>query len=218
MHRSPDVLFVAPEPGAQACLATDLRVGGYQVTLATTGADAVRVMVEKPISLIVVDTDTTGLRALAPRTFAHRPPVLCLTPCDRLADLIPVLGTRIEDYVTKPCRGAELLARVQVTLRDTTPRNVLRTGDLLLDEATSSAWRGDRALDVTPAELRLLRFMMINAGQVLSKEQLAWHVWGEFRESNTVERLVSRLRGKVDDQQPCRISTHRGFGYRLSSA
>ncbi|MBT0773278.1 response regulator transcription factor [Kineosporia sp. J2-2] len=215
-RREADVLVVASEPGTRACTATDLRLGGYRVTLAASGDDAVRVLGERNVNLIVVDVETEGLGALAPRTFADRPPVLCLTGCDGLIDLIPVLGTRVEDYVTKPCRAAELLARVQVALRGSQD-HTLRSGDLLVDDSTSAAWRAGRALDVTPAEFRLLRFLVLNAGQVLSKDQLAWHVWGEVREGNTVERLVSRLRTKVDAVPPAVIRTHRGFGYRLAT-
>ncbi|MFD0524485.1 response regulator transcription factor [Paractinoplanes durhamensis] len=134
---------------------------------------------------------------------------------------MPVLGTRIEDYITKPCRSAELLARVQVLVRNRAAAgraDVLRHGDLLLDDVVCRAWRADRMLGVTPAEYRLLRHLLRNADRVLSKEQLAWHLWGESRDVNAIERMVSRLRQKVDRTPPALIHTHRGFGYRLSLA
>ncbi|MGI3201408.1 winged helix-turn-helix domain-containing protein [Streptomyces sp. GLT-R25] len=73
----------------------------------------------------------------------------------------------------------------------------------------------DRALDLTPAEYRLLRHLLVNAERVLSKEQICRHVWGETRAGNAIEKLVSRLRHKVDQEQPPLIHTRRGFGYRL---
>ncbi|WP_307531113.1 winged helix-turn-helix domain-containing protein [Streptomyces umbrinus] len=75
--------------------------------------------------------------------------------------------------------------------------------------------RGRRALDLTPAEYRLLRHLLVNAERVLSKEQICRHVWGETRAGNAIEKLVSRLRHKVDQEQPPLIHTRRGFGYRL---
>ncbi|WP_436534357.1 winged helix-turn-helix domain-containing protein [Actinoplanes sp. HUAS TT8] len=92
-------------------------------------------------------------------------------------------------------------------------RHLLEYGDLLLDEITYQAWRGDRALDLTPAEYRLLRHLIRHAGQVLTKEQVARHVWPDSHTGNAVERLVSRLRHKLAAPDP--IHTHRGFGYRL---
>lgn len=218
--REPNVLVVAPEPESRRALAADLTRGGYRVTSLSTGTAAVRIIDEGAVDLVVVDRDTPDLAQLGRERSAYsaRPPVLCVTACEFLDELVPVLGTRVEDYVTKPWRGPELLARAQVLLRGrggAAPADVLRHGDLLLDDAVRQAWRGDRALDVTPAEYRLLRHLLLNAGRVLSKGQLAREVWGEDREESATERLVSRLRSKVDRTPPALIHTHRGFGYRL---
>jgi DNA-binding response OmpR family regulator len=208
-----NVLVITPEPAMRDALATDLSRGGYQVTSTSTGTAAVRLIDEGHVSLVVVDRDTPDLATVGRQhpAFPRRPPVLCVIACEFLGELVPVLGTRVEDYVTKPCRSAELLARAQVLVREG-PVAVLRHGDLILDDVVRQAWRGPSPLDLTPAEYRLLRYLLLNAGQVLSKEQLARHVWGEWQEDNTVERLVSRLRHKVEGL----IHTHRGFGYRLS--
>ena len=218
--RPPDVLVVAPEPASRSELAAGLSRGGYRVTSLATGAAAVRILDERPVDLVVVDRDTPDLARLGRQRSAYsaRPPVLCVTGCEFLGELVPVLGTRVEDYVTKPWRGPELLARAQVLLRNrgaAAPADVLRHGDLLLDDAVRQAWRGGRPLAVTPAEYRLLRYLLLNAGRVLSKRQLAREVWGEEREESATERMVSRLRQKVDLTGPALIHTHRGFGYRL---
>jgi two-component system OmpR family response regulator len=212
------VLVVVPDPDLRGSLAAQLSLAGYTVTAADTGHAAVDVLRERRVDLIVFDVEIPDLQDLARDrpTLAVRPPVLCLTACEYLGTLLPALGTDVEDYVTKPCRSVELLARVQVLLRDRRlPAAVLRHGDLLLDEVVCRAWRGERALDVTPAEYRLLRHLLLNAGRVLSKEQLAWQVWSESRGVNAIERLVSRLRRKVDGTQPRLIHTQRGFGYFL---
>ncbi|WP_433796090.1 response regulator transcription factor [Actinoplanes sp. CA-252034] len=206
--RNQHVLVIVPEEPLRVSLTDRLIAAGYLVTPVTTGTEAMA-HVDRA-DLIVVDVDIPDLYDLArARPFlTDRPPIICMTTCDALDLLLPEIGTEVEDWVTKPCRIPELLARVRVQLRQT----VLRHGDLTLDEVVYQAWRGDRPLDVTPAEYRLLRHLLLNAGRVLSKEQLAQGVWGESRDLNTIERLVSRLRQKVG---PALIHTKRGFGYRL---
>ncbi|MGW6500864.1 response regulator transcription factor [Nonomuraea angiospora] len=214
------LLLIVPDPDSRESLAARLAAAGHQVTSVATGAAAMAELGDRHFDLLVVDVDIPDLHDLArdrPRLVA-RPPIICMTTCDALEPLLPELGTEVEDYVTKPCRDAELLARVQVLLRGrrATPRaSVLRHGDLVLDEIVYQAWRGERRLEVTPAEYRLLRHLLLNAGRVLSKEQLALHVWDEPRELNAIERLVSRLRQKVDETSPALIHTRRGFGYWL---
>jgi DNA-binding response OmpR family regulator len=112
------------------------------------------------------------------------------------------------------------MARVQVapSLASNRParRGIApRYDDLALDDASCRARRGRRALDLTPAEYRLLRHLLDNAERVLSKEQIGRYVWGEGRADNAIEKLVSRLRRKVDREEPPLIHTRRGFGYWL---
>ena len=180
---------------------------------------AIRTLEVEPQNVRASEFEIPDLPALSrPRpVLPERPPILCVTSCEALQDLIPEVGAGVEDYVTKPCRAAELLARVEVLLRagNAVREPVLRHADLLLDEVVYQAWRGDRRLDVTAAEYRLLRHLLLNAGRVLSKQQLAWQIWGESREATTIERLMSRLRTKVDRTSPPLIHTRRGFGYWL---
>ncbi|MEV6347609.1 response regulator transcription factor [Actinoplanes sp. NPDC051851] len=212
----PRLLVVIPDPDQRGSLSARLALAGYAVETAATGAAALRLLDDRHVDLIVVDVEIPDLYELSRNrpALAARPSVLCVTPCENLEMLLPELGTEVGDYVTKPCREAELLARVQVLLKARRP-DVLRHGDLLLNEVVCQAWRGERLLGVTPAEYRLLRYLLVNAGQVLSKDQLAWQVWREPRGGNAIERLVSRLRDKVDQSPPVRIHTHRGFGYQL---
>jgi two-component system OmpR family response regulator len=207
------LLVVVPQDQLRESLTERLSAAGYAVTAVTTGAEAMARIEDGHVDLIVVDIDIPDLYDLAAcrPVLTDRPRIICMTTCEALGSLLPEVGTEVEDYVTKPCRIPELLARVQVQLR----QPVLRHGDLLLDEVTCQAWRGDRQVELTAAEYRLLRHLLLHAGQVLSKEQLAYRVWGEPRDVNTIERLVSRMRQKVDETGPALIHTKRGFGYWL---
>ncbi|MBU2668090.1 response regulator transcription factor [Actinoplanes bogorensis] len=204
------LLVVAPEAELRVSLARRLRPAGYLFETACTGGEAIASLGRARADLIIVDVEIPDVYELDRSwpVFADRPPVLCVTPCESLGSLVGELGDRVEDYVTKPCRVAELLARVQVLLRG---RSVLRHGDLRLDERTCRVWRGDRPIEVTASEFRLLRRLLLNAGQVLSKEQLGTSDYG----LNAVERQISRLRRKIDATGPALIHTRRGLGYWL---
>ncbi|MEU6372817.1 response regulator transcription factor [Streptomyces sp. NPDC046909] len=215
------VLVVAADPGDAELLATTLELAGYQVGTADTGAEGMARLARQRFDLVVLDAtlpDLAGLARGRRMPSADRPPLLFLASCDSLHRLLPELGLGEEDYVIKPVRVAEVLARAQVLLRRRGPGprpGMPAYGDLVLDDTTCRARRGPRPLDLTPAEYRLLRHLLANAGRVLSKEQISRHVWGEFRGHQAIEKLVSRLRHKVDQEGAALIHTRRGFGYWL---
>ncbi|MEW2397272.1 response regulator transcription factor [Streptomyces sp. NPDC046862] len=214
------VLVVDNDPGVTDLLATALELAGYRVGTAGTGTEGMAGIARHSFDLVLWDAALPDLASLARnrRTApADRPPLLFLTTCDSLRCLVPELGWVGEDYVTKPVRIAEVLARAQVLLRARSPQpeGMPCYGDLVLDDATCQARRGPRQLDLTPAEYRLLGHLLANAERVLSKEQISRHVWGEYRANPAIEKLVSRLRHKVDQEQPALIHTRRGFGYWL---
>ncbi|MCX4767601.1 response regulator transcription factor [Streptomyces sp. NBC_01275] len=215
------VLIVAAEPDVAELLATTLELAGYRIGLTGTVADTLALLDAHRFDLLVVDTtlpDMAGIDPAARPVIVHRPPVLYLTGYDTLGRLLPELGLGETDYVTKPFRVAEVLARIQVLLRGAAPGrpdHFLRHGDLVLDDTLCRARRGPRTLDLTPGEYRLLRHLLVNAHRVLSKEQISRYVWGDFRGDNAIEQLVSRLRRKVDREEPALIHTRRGFGYWL---
>ena len=221
------ILVVDDESRIAELLSTTLELAGYQVGTAATGGEALdRVGRERP-DLVILDVmlpDLDGFtvcRRLVAADEDH-PPVLFLTARDSLDSLVTGLGIGANDYVTKPFRIAEVLARVQVLLRGR-PRRAReeappRYADLVLDDTTRQARRGCRALDLTPAEYRLLRYLLVNAGRVVSKEQIGGHLWFKDHRSygdNAIEKLISRLRHKVDGEAPALIHTRRGFGYWL---
>lgn len=217
-------VLVVGGPEVAELLATTLELAGYRVSVAGTGAEALTRAAEHRHDLVVLDTalpDVPGLGRERRPPAAHRPPVLLLTAYDTLDGLLPELGLGERDYVTKPLRIAEVLARMQVLLRAASPtrrHDGPRHDDLLLDDTLCRARRGTRTFDLTPAEYRLLRHLLVNARRVLTKEQIGRYVWGELRGDNAVEQLVSRLRRKVDQDAPTLIHTRRGFGYWLGRA
>ncbi|WP_369227625.1 response regulator transcription factor [Streptomyces sp. R39] len=216
------LLVAAGDPDAAELLTVTLDLAGYRTGAAGTAAEVVRRLGEHRFALVVIDAELPGLDGLARGGRfrpPYRPPVLLLAACGSLARLVPELRAGERDCVTKPLRIAEVLARVEVLLRSVGDGGrrgpTLDHAGLSLDDGTCRARRGGRTLDLTPAEYRLLRHLLVNAEKVLSKEQISRHVWGEFRGDNAIEQLVSRLRRKVDRGGPALIHTRRGFGYWL---
>jgi len=216
------LLVAVDEPDNAELLSTTLELAGYRIGTAGNGSEVVSRLAEQRFELVVIDAELPQMDALAQgrRLVTHRPPVLLLTGWDALDKLLPELGAGERDYVTKPFRIAEVLARIQVLLRGRGGGRdgALHYADLVLDDTTCQARRGRSTLDLTPAEYRLLRHLLVNAHKVLSKEQISRYVWGDFRGDNAMEQLVSRLRRKVDQEGPPLIHTRRGFGYWLGRA
>jgi two-component system OmpR family response regulator len=126
-----------------------------------------------------------------------------------------------DDYLTKPFSLQELVARVRAVLRrthgDGSDSHRLRFADLELDEETREVRRGSREIELTPTEFALLRYLLLNARNVLSKAQILDHVWQyDFGgDGGIVETYIGYLRKKVDAERPPLIHTLRGFGYSL---
>lgn len=213
------VLVVASDEDVLDVVLTTLGLAGYEVEHVGSGPEAVVRARSAPFDLLVVDTSMSGLRHIprwAPQD--REMPVLFLAPGNQVDVVASEVGLSGDDYLSKPLRVGDLLARVRLLLRGastTGQHRLLVQGDLRLDESTCRAWRRQRELELGPAEYRLLRTLLVHAGTVLSKDQIARRVWGEVRDDNAIERLVSRLRRKVDREAPAVIRTQRGFGYSL---
>jgi DNA-binding response OmpR family regulator len=150
------------------------------------------------------------------RARGERMPVVVLTARDGVEETVRSLEGGADDYVTKPFRFEELLARIRVRLRDgqTSETTVLRAGEITLDLRTRRAALDDKVVELTAREFALLETLLRHAGQVMSREQLLSHVWGyDFDPgSNVVDVYVRYLRGKLGTDV---IETVRGMGYRL---
>jgi two-component system, OmpR family, response regulator len=219
------VLVVDDEPHITDLVATGLRYEGFEVALAESGREALaRVESFRP-ELIVLDVmlpDLDGFevqRRLMDR--GRRVPVLFLTAKDATEDKVRGLSIGGDDYVTKPFSLEELIARIRAVLRRALDRSPdgerLRFADIEMDEGSHEVWRGGRAIDLTPTEFSLLRFLLANPRRVLSKDQILDYVWNyDFGgESSIVETYISYLRKKIDAEEPPLIHTVRGVGYVL---
>ena len=224
------LLVVDDEPNIRELLSTSLRFAGFEVIAAANGRDALAAAEEHNPDLAVLDvmlpdmdgfTVTRRLRA-AGRHFL----VLFLTDRDDLADQVTGLTVGGDDYVTKPLRLDEVVARIRAVLRRTQPTEdddaVLRVADLELDDDAHEVRRAGKTVELSPTEFKLLRYLMLNPNRVLSKAQILDHVWEyDFNgDASIVESYISYLRRKVDIDAslPALIQTKRGVGYVLRTA
>jgi two-component system OmpR family response regulator len=219
------VLVVDDEESITQLVATVLRYEGFEVECAADGRTAVRAAQSFRPDLVVLDVmlpDWDGFevyRRLANET--AQIPVLFLTARDATADRVHGLTLGADDYVGKPFSLEELVARVRAVLRRTRgedPADALRYHDLSIDEEAHEVRRGDRTVDLTPTEFHLLRYLLVNAGRVVSKAQILDHVWRyDFNgDASVVETYISYLRKKIDRPgEVALIQTVRGFGYAI---
>jgi two-component system OmpR family response regulator len=151
----------------------------------------------------------------------NKVPIIFLTAKDATEDKVHGLTIGGDDYVTKPFSIEELMARVRVVLRrhgnDTTDNGKLALADLELDDEAHEVRRHGHVVQLTNTEYRLLRYLLINAGRVLTRSQILDHVWHyDFGgDASVLETYVSYLRRKVDRYDPALIQTVRGVGYVL---
>jgi two-component system OmpR family response regulator len=220
------VLVVDDEPNITELVALGLRYEGFEVATAGDGRGALRAVDEFRPGLLILDVrlpDIDGFEVCRRlRGDGVRVPVVFLTARDSTEDKIAGLTIGGDDYLTKPFSLDELVARVRAIVRRTSgqPRDasgILEFADLVLDEDKCEVSRGARSIALTATEFRLLRYLMLNQGLVLSKAQILDHVWHyDFGgDGNVVETFISYLRKKVDAEGDPLIHTARGFGYSL---
>jgi two-component system, OmpR family, response regulator len=223
------VLVVDDERNITDLLATALRFVGYEVATAGTGRqalDTVNTFIPDLVVLDVMLPDHDGFEVCRRlRANGVRAPVIFLTARDATEDKVAGLRMGADDYVTKPFSLEELIARVEVILRRATgeagtapaPDERLELADLVMDIPRHEVRRAGEPVALSPTEFRLLRYLLANAGNVLSKSQILDHVWDyDFDgDGNVVETYISYLRRKLDRYDPPLIHTVRGVGYTL---
>jgi two-component system, OmpR family, response regulator len=220
---SPRVLVVDDEENISFLVESALQVHGFTTSSVANGRDAVAAASAFSPDLIVLDVmlpDVDGFAVLRRlRDQGHRMPVLFLSARDATDDRVTGLTIGGDDYIVKPFAVAELVARVQLSLRrhHREASSILRCADLELDDVAHRVTRAGRAVALSPTEYSLLRYLMLNAGRALSRAQILDHVWEyDFDgDSSVVETFVSYLRRKVDTVEPKLIHTVRGVGYCL---
>lgn len=237
MSTSPDaarvkplVLTVDDEEHITELIAMGLGFNGFDVVRASTGRAALAAVESHHPDLVVLDVmlpDLDGFevarRLRQNERAGTRVPVIFLTARDATVDKIEGLRLGVDDYVTKPFSIEELIERVRAVLRRsggfTANDHRLTYHDLILDEDTREVWRGDRLIELTVTEFKLLRYLLANARQVLTREQILEAVWDYTFAGNAsvLETYISYLRHKIDTDadQPLLIHTVRGVGYSL---
>jgi len=223
------VLLVEDDDGIATPLAAALRGAGHDVVRVATGGAALSAA-RDGVSAVVLDLglpDIDGVEVCRKlRSIAPGVPVLMLTARTSEADVVVGLDAGADDYVTKPFRLAELLARLRALLRragaESKPRStrkVVAAQDVRLDLGARRAWVGESELELTPKEYELLALLVEEAGAVVTRERIMEDVWDTnwFGSTKTLDMHVSWLRRKLGDDatNPHYITTVRGVGFRF---
>jgi len=220
-----ELLVVDDEPFLRDAVAASLRFLGFEITTAETGLGALRLARDHTFDLMVLDVmlpDTDGFEIVRRlRGEGNHVPVIFLTARDTQSDKVNGLTLGGDDYMTKPFGLEELAARVRSVLRRTRPdtgvASVLEFADIELDADSYEVRRAGATIELSPTEFRLLRFLMLHPGRVLTRAELLDHVWDyDFGGSSTVvATYVAYLRRKLAAHGPDVIHTQRGVGYSL---
>lgn len=220
------ILLVEDEPSAATMLAKGLREEAYAVDIAADGEIAQDQAFVNDYDLIILDVVLPGkdgfqvCREL--RTNGLPVPVLMLTARDAVEDRIEGLDSGADDYLPKPFDFDELLARVRALLRRKPALypGVITVGDLSVNTRSRQVTRAGQSVDLTAKEYALLEYLARRAGEVVSRSDIAEHVWDESYDpfSKVIEVFIQRLRRKVDEEYPLKlIHTRRGEGYMLTA-
>jgi DNA-binding response OmpR family regulator len=217
------ILIAEDEPRIAAFLEKGLRANGFTTTVVENGDDAIGWVQTGEFDVLILDLGLSGkdgwtvLEEL--RGQGEQLPIIILTARDDVRDTVAALEGGANDYITKPFRFEELLARVRVQLRNSPlsrrqDEMVLSANDVVLDLRTRQVQVGDRTVELSAKEFTLAETFLRHPGQVMSREQLLSHVWGYDYDpgSNIVDVYVGYLRKKLGSEL---IETVRGMGYRL---
>lgn len=218
------ILIIEDELTLQAQLAQTLRDSDYVVDVASDGEEGLYFALEYPVDLAIVDLGLPkidGVELIKQLRAAGKAyPVLILTARNRWQEKVEGLESGADDYLTKPFHPEEMLARIKVLLRRAVglADNSLVCGAVKLDTSSKQLFLHGEHLTITAYEYRLLSYLMMHTGKVISKRELVDHIYEEDddRDSNTIEVFIRRLRKKLDpDGELNPIETQRGRGYRF---
>jgi two-component system response regulator PhoP len=218
------LLLVEDEPQLRETLASQLRKEGYAIDVAANGRDGLHFGKEYPVDLAILDLglpDLPGTELLRRwREEGHTFPVLILTARGSWEDKVAGLELGADDYLVKPFHTEELLARIRALLRRAAgwSEPKLRCGPYVLDTSAKNCACEEKHLELTAFEYKVLEYLMLHAGKVVSKSELTEHLYEEDsdRDSNVLEVIVGRLRRKLDPERVHNpIETARGQGYRF---
>jgi two-component system OmpR family response regulator len=220
----PKVLVVDDEENIRFLVVTALNLAGMEATTAATGREALDLAASWRPDAVVLDVmlpDLDGFSVLLRmRDQGDKVPVVFLTARNTTEDRVRGLSDGGDDYLVKPFEVAELVARVQLRLRrpgSPAPSRRLRCADLEMDTERHLVVRGGKPVHLSPTEYKLLHYLMVNAGRVLTRAQILDHVWTYDYDGDpsVVDTYMSYLRRKMDQETPKLIHTIRGIGFSL---
>ncbi len=219
------ILVAEDHPSLARSIAEGLREEGFEVDLTLDGTEADKMLNSNRYDCVALDIILPGkdgyeiLREM--RSKGNRTPVLCVTARDALDDRVQGLNLGADDYLVKPFAWDELLARVRALIRRERgyPQPKLQIADLVIDNIAKTVHRADQEIHLTAREFMLLQFLAMRQGQVVSREEIWKHLYGQSDEasSNVVDVYIRYLRNKIDKDHPLKlIHTRRGMGYMIS--
>jgi two-component system, OmpR family, copper resistance phosphate regulon response regulator CusR len=220
------ILVVEDEPVAASVLAKGLREHAYAVDVAPDGDQALEQLGANDYDLVILDVLLPGINGLdlcrQLRDTGATVPILMLTARGGLDQRVEGLDAGADDYLPKPYHFPELLARVRALLRrgPALAAAVLTVRDLTIDPRARRVERGGQPVQLTSKEYALLEYLVRRQGDVVSRADIAEHVWDDSFDpmSNLIEVYIQRLRRKIDDgHRPKLIRTRRGAGYALTA-
>jgi DNA-binding response OmpR family regulator len=221
------LLLIEDEPSVVSFIRRYLTEAGYDVSVALDGNEGLQMATDHSFQLIILDVMLPGMNGIAVcrqlRKQQNTTPILMLTALGSTENVVAGLDSGADDYLVKPFKQAELLARIRSLLRRqpeaaSVTANILKIADLELDMHTKSASRCSETISLTATEYRLLEYMMRNPRRVLSRMEILENVWGVDFNMNTkvVDVYVNYLRKKVNRKgQSTLIQTVVGMGYML---
>ena len=224
---APKILVVDDDPAINEMLTIVLEAEGFQTSSVTDGVEAVPAFRSFDPDLILLDLMLPGMNGIDICREIRKEsavPVVMLTAKTDTVDVVLGLESGADDYITKPFKPKELVARIRARLRrtDETPADVFEVGDLTVDVPQHTVTRGGEEIQLTPLEFDLLVEMARKPNQVHSREELLESVWGYRNASDTrlVNVHVLRLRSKIehDPENPEIILTVRGVGYKTGKS
>ncbi len=218
------ILIIEDEPSLLKSISRRLREEGYSVDTAEDGEDGQELIEVVEYDCIILDIMLPVINGLAVlkhiRNKGIKIPVLLLTAKDAIEDKVKGLDLGADDYLTKPFSFDELLARIRALLRrqNESKETTLKAVDLILDTVSHTVSRGGNDIELTAKEYAILEYMLRNKGRLLTRSQIADHVWNYDFEgnSNIVDVYIRYLRKKIDDDFDSKLlHTVRGSGYML---
>ncbi|MDD5146876.1 MAG: response regulator transcription factor [Candidatus Pacebacteria bacterium] len=217
------ILIVEDDSGLNKYLSELLLDNGYSVQTATDGVAALTSIEKLPPDLVVLDLGLPNMSGEAVCLELRKKypdlPIIILTAKDSVSDIVRGLNLGADDYITKPFVADEFLARIKARFRDKGENNArLAIDDLIVNTQTLEVKRGEKSISLTPQEFKLLEYLMINKGRILTREMILNRVWlySPNVETRVVDVYIGYLRKKIDSGFPNKlVKSVRGFGYMI---